>query len=272
LRVTYIGYDYFSPVLLYLLTRRDVTINRVVTERELGEHVCQIAGAADIPLLLTRVRMLDMRIFAADSDLVLCASYGYRLPIPTNTACQFLNVHPSLLPLGRGPVSPLWTLTRFPETAGVTLHVMDDGFDSGAIVAQVAMAAHAESNLEVYTHHANQAAIGLLHQIDLERLTRLDLHPQDEGLATYQPEFGLPDRIVTSLNTGAEIAKLVGALGALGVVVDIAGIRYVATQVRIVSGKPDFPMQAFVNDFYGFFPCADATCLFPKASLLRVAG
>jgi len=271
LRVTYIGYDYFSPVLLYLLTRRDVTINRVVTEAKLGGHVCRIAQAHGLKLLLERVRMDQMAAFAADSDLVLSASYGYRLPIPAAAACRFLNVHPSLLPLGRGPVSPYWTLTRFPESAGVSLHVMDDGFDTGPIVSQSGLAAYAASSLEVYTHQANQAAIGLLDALDDERLRRLDLRPQDEALATYQPEFSMAERTVSARNTGAEIVRLIGALGGLGVVVEIAGIRYVATQVRFSAGAAAFPADPFVNDFYGYLACADGVCLFPKAGIAAMA-
>lgn len=198
MRVTYIGYDFFSRVLLYLLTRPDVTIIRVVTEEDLGGHLCRVAQAAGLPLLLARVRMSEIETFAADSDLVLCASYGYRLPVPTNSACRFLNLHPSLLPLGRGPVSPHWTLTRFPESAGVTLHVMDEGFDTGAIVAQVPLAVPGNSSLEIYTYQANQAAIGLLSGIDLERLHQLEPKPQDNALASYQPEFSIAERTIST--------------------------------------------------------------------------
>jgi methionyl-tRNA formyltransferase len=270
LRVTYIGYDYFSPVLLYLLTRRDVRIERIVTEPGLGEHVCRVAGAANIPLLLTRVRMAEMEAFAADCDIVLCASYGYRLPIPANTDCRFLNIHPSLLPLGRGPVSPHWTLTRFPESAGVTLHLMDDGFDTGGIVAQASLAAYALSSLEVYTHQANQAAIGLLQDIDADGLKGLVAKPQDDALASYQPEFSIADRTVSNLQAGGEILRLVGALGGLGVVVEIEGLRYVATHAEFIKKTPVFSTGAFVNDFYGYFPCADGICLFPKTNLVRM--
>ena len=270
MRVTYIGYDFFSPVLLHLLTRPDVTIMRVVTEQNLGGHVCRVAQAAAVSLVLARIRKTEIEAFAADSDLVLCASYGYRLPIPAPSECRFLNIHPSLLPLGRGPVSPHWTLTRFPETAGVTLHVMDDGFDTGPIVAQVPLTVDAGSNLEIYTHQANQAAIGLLSGISVERLRALNAKPQDHALASYQPEFSLAQRTVSSCNNGAEIVRLIGALGSLGAVVEIGGVRYTATHAAFSAGTPAYPAEAFVNDFYGYFPCADGVCLFPKSNLLPI--
>jgi methionyl-tRNA formyltransferase len=50
-----------------------------------------------------------------------------------------LNVHPSLLPAGRGPEPIFWTLRRGEPTTGVTVHRMDAGLDTGPIIAQRAM-------------------------------------------------------------------------------------------------------------------------------------
>jgi methionyl-tRNA formyltransferase len=49
-----------------------------------------------------------------------------------------LNLHPSLLPAYRGPVPLFWMARRGERQAGVTLHFMDEGADTGDIVAQTA--------------------------------------------------------------------------------------------------------------------------------------
>jgi methionyl-tRNA formyltransferase len=54
-----------------------------------------------------------------------------------------LNVHPSLLPAGRGSEPVFWTLRRGEPVTGVTVHRMDAGFDTGPIVAQRALAVDA---------------------------------------------------------------------------------------------------------------------------------
>jgi methionyl-tRNA formyltransferase len=272
LRITYIGYDYFSPVLLYLLTRRDVKINRVVTEQSLGGHICKIAASHKIPLFLERARKPDIEKFAADSDLVLCASYSYRLVLPAHSSCRFFNLHPSLLPQCRGPVSPYWTLTKYPQSAGVTLHVMDEGFDTGAIISQLALYAYASSSLAVYTYQANQAAMKLLDDIDLTALQNLKTTPQDSTLASYQPEFSIAQRTILATNTVSEISALVGALGSLGAFIRIDGEDYIATAVETIPDLPEKFDNPYVNDFYGYFPCADGYCLFPKANLYPAPG
>src|SRR6202140_2019891 len=47
-----------------------------------------------------------------------------------------LNVHPSLLPVNRGPDPLFWTFYEGHRETGVTIHRMDEGLDTGPIVAQ----------------------------------------------------------------------------------------------------------------------------------------
>ncbi|GIK38634.1 MAG: formyl transferase [Chloroflexota bacterium] len=49
-----------------------------------------------------------------------------------------LNLHPSLLPAYRGPTPLFWMARQGERQAGETLHFMDEGADSGDIVAQTA--------------------------------------------------------------------------------------------------------------------------------------
>src|SRR6202043_2221553 len=53
-----------------------------------------------------------------------------------------LNVHPSLLPANRGPEPLFWTFREGVTRTGVTIHVMDEGMDSGDILAQESIDIH----------------------------------------------------------------------------------------------------------------------------------
>lgn len=50
-----------------------------------------------------------------------------------------VNVHPSLLPENRGPAPLFWTFRLGLQTTGVTVHLLDDKADAGAIVGQRAV-------------------------------------------------------------------------------------------------------------------------------------
>ena len=55
------------------------------------------------------------------------------LEVPRSGA---VNVHPSLLPKYRGPVPTAWALLNGEKEFGVTLHLIDEGVDTGDILAQ----------------------------------------------------------------------------------------------------------------------------------------
>ena len=71
-------------------------------------------------------------------DLICVSCFPHRLPpaILNLPRLGCLNVHPSLLPRFRGPVPLFWALrSGVPET-GVTVHFMDENFDTGDVALQ----------------------------------------------------------------------------------------------------------------------------------------
>jgi methionyl-tRNA formyltransferase len=76
-------------------------------------------------------------IEALEIDVACVACFTHRIPpealhIPR---FGFLNIHPSLLPAYRGPVPRFWQL-RDGAATGVTVHYLDEGLDTGDLVAQ----------------------------------------------------------------------------------------------------------------------------------------
>jgi len=74
-------------------------------------------------------------------DIICVACFSKRIPRDVLNIPQFgcLNVHPSLLPANRGPEPLFWTFREGSAKTGVTIHLIDESLDSGAIVAQEAM-------------------------------------------------------------------------------------------------------------------------------------
>jgi len=85
------------------------------------------------------------RIRALRPDVGLSVMFGYvvRRPLLESFPRACLNLHPALLPYNRGADPNVWSIVeRTP--AGVTLHYMDEGVDTGDIIEQrsVAVAPH----------------------------------------------------------------------------------------------------------------------------------
>jgi methionyl-tRNA formyltransferase len=75
---------------------------------------------------------------AYEPDLVICLGFPWLIPqealdIPKLGA---INVHPSKLPLYRGPLPLPWAVRNGETEIAMTVHRMDATFDTGAILAQ----------------------------------------------------------------------------------------------------------------------------------------
>jgi methionyl-tRNA formyltransferase len=83
-------------------------------------------------------RAFVRQLSAHAPDLIVVDSYSMLLSAPVlavaKVAC--LNLHGALLPAYRGPNPVQWALINDERETGVTLHLMDTGFDTGAIVDQ----------------------------------------------------------------------------------------------------------------------------------------
>ncbi len=89
-----------------------------------------------------------------DVELVVLAGYMHLLtrPFLARFPQRVVNVHPSLLPAfpGAHPIED--ALAAGAETTGVTVHLVDDGIDTGPVLRQVAVAVEPRTTLEERIH------------------------------------------------------------------------------------------------------------------------
>ncbi|MFJ4409564.1 methionyl-tRNA formyltransferase [Streptomyces sp. NPDC088910] len=71
-------------------------------------------------------------------DLVIVFGFPWKIPqaVLAIPRLGIMNIHVSMLPKYRGPAPLLWAIRNGDTTGGVTVHWMDDDFDTGNILAQ----------------------------------------------------------------------------------------------------------------------------------------
>ena len=71
-------------------------------------------------------------------DIILVGSWCERISkeIYNLPKIATINAHPSLLPKYRGPNPYFWVIRNQEQTTGVSFHLVDDDYDTGAILAQ----------------------------------------------------------------------------------------------------------------------------------------
>ncbi|MCG9894747.1 MAG: methionyl-tRNA formyltransferase, partial [Fimbriimonadaceae bacterium] len=136
------------------------------------------------------------RIRALEADVLVVAAYGQILPAELLSAARqgAVNLHGSLLPRWRGAAPIQRSLAAGDMFTGVTLMQMDEGLDTGDIIAaeSLAIGPH-ETAGEIFPRLAQTAAdlaVAWMPQIAAGTHPRT---PQDDEYATIAPKIGLDD-------------------------------------------------------------------------------
>jgi methionyl-tRNA formyltransferase len=163
-----------------------------VLNPHLEHHIIHLAWGHDIPVWeVTRLTAPAVMALCTElaPDLLVVACFSQRLPPALLALPRYgcLNLHPSLLPAYRGPAPLFWQARHGVEQTGVTLHFMDEGLDSGAIVGQRALAWPEGATQVVLDRRCAAAGATLLVEA-VQRLAgggTLPARPQNEAEAGY---------------------------------------------------------------------------------------
>lgn len=138
------------------------------------------------------------RLDELEPDVVVVACFPRRLPAAWRERPRLgaLNLHPSLLPAYRGPAPLFWQFRAGEERTGVTLHRVDDGFDTGAIVAQSPVAFPEGIDTDAAERLIAGAGARLL--LEALRGDAIVSHPQEETGASVQGAPTAADRRLTT--------------------------------------------------------------------------
>lgn len=153
MRIVYIGIDLLYPALpalAELCELEEIVTCQTDNVTEFNTSVCSFAKERKIPLKIGRVTAQDAERWEKHGcDAVICAGYYYRLPV--NGTLRMVNIHPSLLPEGRGAWPMPQTILRGLRESGVTVHKMTENFDEGDILLQRRIPVEPSDNLKTLT-------------------------------------------------------------------------------------------------------------------------
>ncbi|TSC55670.1 MAG: methionyl-tRNA formyltransferase [Parcubacteria group bacterium Greene0714_21] len=150
-----------------------------------------------------------------EAEFIVLAAYGNILPkelvgLPPKGA---LNVHPSLLPLYRGPSPERSALLNGDEKTGVTVIVMDEKVDHGPILAQEEFVIPEDMRHEEL--HAKLGEIGgelLVKTLPLWLEGKIEPKEQDHTKATYTKKLTREDGRIDWKKPAEYIERQVRAL------------------------------------------------------------
>ena len=143
----------------------------------------------------------QMELAALQPDAIIVAAYGKLLPKPVldlpGLGC--LNIHPSLLPRHRGPSPVATTILNRDGVTGVTIMLLDEGMDTGPLIAQHEFFLQGDENTEDLTKALFELGGKLLEEtLPKWKSGEIQSEAQDESLASISRKLERRARAFTS--------------------------------------------------------------------------
>ncbi|MFP9193835.1 methionyl-tRNA formyltransferase [Natrialbaceae archaeon A-CW1-1] len=182
---------------------------------DIYEWLCDRAGV-EVRAMVTERAQLDL-VRSLEPDLVVAVGFRHIVPpeilsVP-DQGC--LNLHPGLLPETRGFNPNVWSIVE-EHPAGVTLHYMDDGVDTGPIVARRQVPTDFSDTGKTLYDRLEAASIDLFTEtwprIEAGDIT---LTPQDDDNATTHQKADFVDLCALDPEAEYPVKELLDILRAL---------------------------------------------------------
>lgn len=220
MRFAFCGDDTFLNVLQALAGEHEfLTLFRGPGRGEAGSagvlRAAREAGANTVTEAVSRPDAEALR--RAGCDVLVAASYPAKIPDLAGYVPYAMNVHPSILPRGRGPWPAPWFILKNLDRAGVTVHQLSPAWDQGDILAQASY--DLDTGYDV--HHISARSRRLAQDLVLDVVADpaqafAARRPQEPG-GDYWPSPTLADRSVEFSMPTELISRRLRAFGKYGV-------------------------------------------------------
>lgn len=203
--------------------------NRIFFNR----NMIEFAEKQGIGVQISRLRQDDLVDLAARGCQVLVvASYNWRIPDWRSHIPYAVNFHPSPLPTGRGPMPLVQAILDGHRSWGVTCHKLEHEFDAGDVLAQEMFPVQEGDGFDVLDLHLQLATKRLASRVadGFQELWR-DAWPQGEG--SYWHYWSDADR---TLDFSQPIAHILRQIRAYGPYEVLALVRGMLIHVRRANG------------------------------------
>jgi methionyl-tRNA formyltransferase len=200
------------------------------------------ASRADVVVSSHPARWASM-VAALKPDLIVCGAFPWRIPSEVLALPRLgaINVHPSLLPMYRGPggLAFGWMFRNDEREAGVTAHRMDADFDTGPILVQERYPITDDDDLDSVIPRMFQLAGPVLGRALAAVVAGEPGTPQLPGEGFYatwfEPEWRIIDWSRPARQVHNQVRSWVGFDMPRGAIGDIDGVPTNVVKTRLVD-------------------------------------
>ena len=240
LRIVYCGCDYYANCLEYLTSNKGVKVEKFFAggDKSVCHRALAVAKEKGVPATFKPISARDVRrLFDEENcDYILSAGYPYKIPIGSYRG---INVHPTLLPVGRGAWPfPRIILDGYSES-GVTLHKLTDQFDAGDVVLQERFPLAKNETLD--SLHCKNQGLGLeLVKVWVANHATLWNEATPQGDGEYWKRPSREDRTIYFSDDAERVERTIRAFGSEGVFINVGGKTFLSRNASVQFGLHDY--------------------------------
>jgi methionyl-tRNA formyltransferase len=270
MKIAYFGYDpLFSCLDVFLQKGYQLAVIYTGEDSRFSTEVIQFANKNRINLCFTKPSLADTQtLLGVGVELFFSAEYPWKIPVPTDLKYA-INVHPTLLPEGKGMTPLPHLILKQSVYAGITLHKLSNDFDAGDVLLQKAISLDDDDTFDSLSDKVFQQTPDLLSLL-LSDLDDYYQNSQTQAKGSYWPSITLEQQTLIWQQPTAKLLTTLRAFGSLGTYAVIAGRACVITSA---SGKcyqhSYYAGQVILsNERHIIVATADGELRIPSTSLL----
>jgi len=267
MKIVYFGNNLFSSCLKYLIDEGHQILrvykNSSSYDSSIIDNLCENNC---IPLHSHKPSLSELnQLITLGAQMFIVAEYSYLVPV---TQVKYaINIHPTLLPQGRGP-SPLSYLIKRPEFSGITIHKITENFDSGDIILQTKVPQSINESYTTLMIKMHLESVKLL-QCFFEDIEKLYLSAQPQVNYSYWPRIDVSERVLDWNSSINEIKKQIKFFGHIGLIVKLEQDLWVTSHIETIDYQHTSKAGhvAFENDSLLAVHASDGIVCIHKSSL-----
>jgi methionyl-tRNA formyltransferase len=238
MKIAYFGYDpLFSCLDVFLKQGHEFAVIYTGENSPFSNNVIRFAQKKNIPLCFGQPTLTEMQsLLGIGVELFFSAEYPWKIPVPAELKYA-INVHPTLLPEGRGMTPLPQLILKQSIYAGITLHKLSNEFDTGDILLQKPISLVEDETYDSLSDKVFLRTADLLTTLlsDIDGYYKNSL---TQGKGSNWPAITAHQQTIDWQQPTANLLTTLRAFGSLGTYADIAGKACVITSFSPTSSLP----------------------------------
>ncbi|PAJ74178.1 hypothetical protein CJF42_11870 [Pseudoalteromonas sp. NBT06-2] len=218
-------------------------------EKAFNHKIRQYAAKNNIPVISVKPDENQMKIIIQQGvECLFSIEYAWLIPISDNMKNVYaLNVHPTMLPHGRGTTPVSWIINSYPQYAGVTFHKLTNEFDSGDIIYQSPMTLAPDESFETLMIKLHLSIPKMLNKI-LNDFDFLYHRAKKQDVGSTWPKLEINNRVIDWNMTTKQVKALAACCGRFGIVAMLNNETLLVNHIEVGQIEHDYSNGSIIKE------------------------